>query len=470
VRNALKNLKAIIAAASVILSLHMTAYASDLSDWAVNDYIESNSTGLISYKIASNNYNGNITREEFCELAINLYEKLTNEKLRVPDSAAFDDCENIAVSQAYYNGIVSGVTDTTFEPFRAVTRQEMAKILVNTLTAAEVDVSLSTTNHEENLKGFRDFNNVSDWALSSVSTMVSNSLLSGNSNNEIMPQNNTTREQAIACVSRCYRTFAQVSQDRYMLPIIELPAEGANHYANDTQIKWSVVDGASGYHVIIKDKKGNQVFTTNVGADALSYTIPDANLKAGNYSVTVGSVMAYGDLVFSLPVDFSKGSHIDNHKNVVYVDPALKPQNPVPVVVEPTPSAPVYTAESTSPKAKEVLDEAAKYLGIPYVYGGTTPAGFDCSGFVQYVFKNCGITLTRVSRDQYAKNGTRVEKSQLQPGDLVFFGTNGNVSHVGIYVGNGQMIHSPSTGKSIMYTSIESDYYVKRYIGAKRVI
>jgi len=119
---------------------------------------------------------------------------------------------------------------------------------------------------------------------------------------------------------------------------------------------------------------------------------------------------------------------------------------------------------------KNLLIAFLACFGIMYVYGGTTPAGFDCSGFVRYVFNNCGITLKRVSRDQYAYNGESVAKSELQPGDLVFFGSGGYVSHVGIYAGGGQMIHSPSTGKSICYTSINSNYYLSHYIGAKRVL
>ena len=109
-------------------------------------------------------------------------------------------------------------------------------------------------------------------------------------------------------------------------------------------------------------------------------------------------------------------------------------------------------------------EEAEKYIGIPYVYGGTTPDGFDCSGFVKYVFEKFDIKLKRVSRDQYAYCGTEVARRDLQPGDLVFFGSGGVVGHVGIYTGDGEMIHSPSTGKTLCYTSIETNYYKSHYI------
>lgn len=120
-----------------------------------------------------------------------------------------------------------------------------------------------------------------------------------------------------------------------------------------------------------------------------------------------------------------------------------------------------------------IVENAKKYLGVPYVYGGTTPTGFDCSGLTQYVYNESGITIPRVAADQYKSNsGQFIDKSQLQPGDLVFFtGSDGNKSnpgHVGIYVGNNQMIHAPSPGKTVRYQDISTSYYVNSYVGAKR--
>ena len=90
-----------------------------------------------------------------------------------------------------------------------------------------------------------------------------------------------------------------------------------------------------------------------------------------------------------------------------------------------------------------VIDEAMKYLGVDYVWGGTTPDGFDCSGLVQYVYRNVGISLPRVSQDQQ-NAGTRVSLDSLQPGDLIFWGS--PAWHVAIYIGNNQYIHAPQTG------------------------
>ena len=106
---------------------------------------------------------------------------------------------------------------------------------------------------------------------------------------------------------------------------------------------------------------------------------------------------------------------------------------------------PVYD-ENASEKANAVIAEAYKYLGTPYVWGGTTPSGFDCSGYMQYIFKSVGVSLPRVSQSQQ-NAGQRVSISDIKPGDLVFWGN--PAYHVGMYIGNGQYIHAPQTGDVI---------------------
>lgn len=132
---------------------------------------------------------------------------------------------------------------------------------------------------------------------------------------------------------------------------------------------------------------------------------------------------------------------------------------------------PSNTAASVSISAKRqsVLTYAAQFLGVPYVYGGSTPSGFDCSGFTSYVFKNTVGSIPRVAQAQFDAT-TRVSKDNLLPGDLVFFGSStSSISHVGIYVGNNQFIHAPNTGSVVKYDSITGSY-ATRYQGAGRVI
>ncbi|WP_363319174.1 NlpC/P60 family protein [Desulfosporosinus sp.] len=135
-----------------------------------------------------------------------------------------------------------------------------------------------------------------------------------------------------------------------------------------------------------------------------------------------------------------------------------------------TTSKPATTkAPSQQTKASAIIATGKQYIGVKYVYGGTTPAGFDCSGFVQYVFAKHGVNLPRVSRDQF-KVGTSVSFNNLQPGDLVFFSLakNGVIDHDGIYVGNGQFINSASSKGVTIYSL--GPYWKSAYVGAKRVI
>ena len=123
-------------------------------------------------------------------------------------------------------------------------------------------------------------------------------------------------------------------------------------------------------------------------------------------------------------------------------------------------------------KVQAVIDLAHKQLGKPYVWGAEGPNSFDCSGLIYYVYKNAaGITLPRTSSAQYSA-GVAVSRSNLKAGDLIFSSTDGtgNITHVAIYVGDGQMIHAPRNGKNVEKVSISNSYWNKAYVGARRVL
>lgn len=111
-----------------------------------------------------------------------------------------------------------------------------------------------------------------------------------------------------------------------------------------------------------------------------------------------------------------------------------------------------------------VVEYAKKFIGVPYLWGGTTPSGFDCSGFTQYVFAHFGRSIGRTTYEQI-NAGTAVSKGQLQPGDLVLFGTVSNPHHVGIYVGGNSYIHAPRTGEKIKIAPMtRGDFVIGRRI------
>lgn len=125
---------------------------------------------------------------------------------------------------------------------------------------------------------------------------------------------------------------------------------------------------------------------------------------------------------------------------------------------------------AVNPQGQQIVEFALQYVGYPYVYGTAGPDTFDCSGFTSYVYAQFGYTLNRSSRDQ-VKNGVAVSKDQLQPGDLVFFSTNGSYpTHVGLYIGDGNIVHASTPQDGVKISSLETSYYVENYFAARRIL
>src|SRR6478609_6564972 len=120
---------------------------------------------------------------------------------------------------------------------------------------------------------------------------------------------------------------------------------------------------------------------------------------------------------------------------------------------------------------EDIVKYLLQFKGTPYVWGGAQPGGFDCSGLMQYGFAHFGIKLPRVTYDQIGQ-GQAIGMKGLRPGDLVFFDTDKNVAgpdHVGIYMGNGKMFHTPRPGKSAEVVDMTSGYYLDRFMGGRRI-
>ena len=126
---------------------------------------------------------------------------------------------------------------------------------------------------------------------------------------------------------------------------------------------------------------------------------------------------------------------------------------------------------SSTDLGSQIVATAKEYLGYRYVWGGMSTSGFDCSGFVNYIYKLYGYSMNRVAQNIYSNDGTSVAKSELQPGDLVFFGYSAySVTHVGMYIGDGQFIHASSSAGQVVITSLSENYYTRMYVGAKRIL
>lgn len=170
------------------------------------------------------------------------------------------------------------------------------------------------------------------------------------------------------------------------------------------------------------------------------------------------------DTVVAAPVETPAPAPVDEPAPVEAADPGdtggdvLAPADPV---------APVYVApDADAGRGAEVVSLAMQHLGVPYVWGGMSPSGFDCSGLVSYVYAQIGVSLPHHAATQYGY-GVPVSRDDLQLGDLVFFS---GLSHMGMYVGGGTFIHAPHTGDVVKISSLSDDHYARNWVGARRVL
>ena len=196
---------------------------------------------------------------------------------------------------------------------------------------------------------------------------------------------------------------------------------------------------------------------TRGGVDRQRYTVQLGNTLSGiaaQYGVSVASLESANGITD--PATLQVGTALWIPSGTA----ASAPAQATPVVA----AAPV----ASGTLGERLVATAKRFLGVPYVYGGESPSGFDCSGLVQYVARLNGIGLPRTSYSQF-QVGTPVAESALQPGDLVFFDTGGGVSHVGIYVGGGSFISAMTWGQPVQYASLYNSYWAARYVGARAI-
>ena len=152
------------------------------------------------------------------------------------------------------------------------------------------------------------------------------------------------------------------------------------------------------------------------------------------------------------------------------VTPAADSSSDNTVVISRAPRVPESRPFLDRSKVSAIISTAKKYIGVPYKFGGTTPKAFDCSGYLQYVFAQNGLTIPRTADEQFKLGLRTMSSSQLEPGDLVFFTTyEPGASHCGIYLGNDQFIHA-SSSRGVRIDSLSNSYWQPRYIGGKHIV
>lgn len=289
-----------IAGLCIALLVQSTAYASDLSEWAETDYESAARAGLLSYNVTEKTLNRNITREEFCDLVINLFKNLSEKEVYTPEIFPFEDSDSIAVARAYALGIVSGRTEDSFDPEGTVTREEIAKILVNTLKSAEVNLITLRSEAEELLQPFEDRETISLWAMNELITALKYSIISGMSETQIAPQDGATREQAIAMVNRVYTQFTQ-EKTTYDAPEFLNIADGLT-VDDNLSLEMNKIDGAKKYIAIIKDTDAKLVRTIESDTPKLKADLSIFNDNT-KYTFTAGFRYDSGLEIYALPID-----------------------------------------------------------------------------------------------------------------------------------------------------------------------
>ncbi len=278
--------------------MQSAVYATDLSDWALSDYETASRAGIISSGVVRNNLKENITREEFCELIINLYSNISDKSVYTPENIPFEDTDNVKVAQCHALGIVSGRDEKSFDHDGDVTRQEMAKIIVNTLKASDINTIIMRSEAEEIFSKFDDSESVAEWAYPELAITLKYSIISGMSECEIAPLAGATREQAIAIVNRVYEQFA-MEKAAFAYPEIKSVSQ-----SNDGEIllEMTQIDDIESYIFVVKDSSAKLIAFVEQKAPIIA--LEKLCFEEGeSHTIIAGVKFLSGIEVFSNPTD-----------------------------------------------------------------------------------------------------------------------------------------------------------------------
>ena len=272
-------------------------------------------------------------------------------------------------------------------------------------------------------------------------------------------------------------SFANSNEGTVTADALNVRSGPSTSYSITTKLykgdKVEILETSNGWHKI-KASNGKIGWVSGdyikVSSGSTSQTSYKATVTATSLNVRSGAGTSY-----SVITKLSKGTVVDVIESASNGWKKIKTSNGTIGWVSGSYLANGVVEQPSTPstnKVQAVIDLAHKQLGKPYVWGAEGPNSFDCSGLIYYVYKNAaGITLPRTSSAQYSA-GVAVSRSNLKAGDLIFSSTDGtgNITHVAIYVGDGQMIHAPRNGKNVEKVSINNSYWNKAYVGARRVL
>jgi len=379
-----------------------------------------------------------ITRGEMCELAVYAFERITGYSIIPYSMDYFSDTKDEFVVKAFELGIVDGYPDGTFQPDALLTRQEFFQIIENFCNSA----AFRPDGGSSYLASFADSEDVAAWAAEAAQICVRYGYVNGKADDDglfLDPNGHTSRQEAMAMFLRAYKSLneyyyyilnAEVVVDEVIIP--DNVETGENTVVEDVNI--TGVDK----HMMVTSTGLNVRSSWSTNGEILGTVSYGTDL-----TVTGLCENGWVQVLYQGQTGYVSGEYVADYEDVDH---------------------------SASSEAVDIANFAMEFVGYPYVYGAESPSqGFDCSGLVYYCFGEFGIKLKRTADDQMNHNGTAVSRSNLQVGDLVFFGYGGYADHVGIYIGNNNFVHAANPSSGVRVSSMDETYYLNKYLGARRI-
>jgi len=419
------------------LSVGIPAQAAKPSSWATEEIKSAMEINLVTDTLVQD-FQKKLTREAYVELLVKTYEASTNSAIDIEAvKNPFEDTDKAFILKAYEAGIATGITENTFVPGALVTREQMVVMMMRMIEKIEDENQIRILTPTKEISEFNDQEAISSWARKSINLAVANTIVSGTGDENINPDGYSTSEQAIIMN---YRVFERMMDEALLK---EAWQERLENYEEDDTIKLETVVAKIALAPPVQLKAIVTASILNLRSE------PDLNNSnniigklSSNEEVTIiGEIGAWYQVKSSGQIT----GYV--HKDYIH---KYDPNQPVDTV------------------RNQIVAYAKNFIGTRYRYGGTSlTGGVDCSGYTGQIFAKFGYALDRSSRGQ-GKNGVAVARNQLLPGDLVVYGYGGSISHVAIFIGDGQIIHATSS-YGVRITALDG-YMREPIIGYRKVI
>ena len=422
----------------LICSMIPTASAyTGVAQWFEPSLREMQELDLLPSAFEGMDLSKDITRGEMCRLAVHALEKIVGWAITPERTDYFSDTAEDYIVKAYELGIVNGYPDGTFKPNNKLTRQEFFQIIENFCNAAAF-LPFADGSY---LANFVDTGAVADWAAEATQICVKYGYVNGKLDKGVYsldPTGNASRQEAMAMFLRAYKSLNEyyyyILNAKVVIDDIVITDKGET--GNNTVIEDVNIVGVD-KHMMVNTSGLNVRSLWSKESDILGVLNYGADL-----TVTGLCENGWVQILYKGQIGYVNGDYVQDYAQVD------------------------NTASAT---AVDIANYAMQFVGCSYVYGATGPNSFDCSGLVYYCFGQYGIQLKRTADDQMNNNGVAVSRSNLQVGDLVFFGSGSYSNHVGIYIGNNNFVHAANPSSGVRVSSLNETYYANRYLGARRI-